>query len=56
MRIYTPIWSQNSMSRCLFRVQSCLPGVSPEHPGTDRMAEGGGEAPRVGGDDPYVDN
>ena len=32
------------------------PGVSPERPEADKVAEGGGEAPRVGARDPYVVN
>ena len=30
--------------------------VSPERPGADRVTQGPGEVPRVGGDDPYVVN
>ena len=32
------------------------PGVSPERPEADRVAEGGAEARRVGARDPYVVN
>ena len=44
-------WSDQRLS-----ATSGPPGASPERPGADRETEGAVEAPRVGADDPYVDN
>ena len=40
----------------LVGAESGAPGVSPEHPEADRVAERAADAARVGADDPYVVN